>query len=154
MKRFLLGLVTATMFFSCSSDDSSGGSGSIAGNIYETWELRKKGVMAGNNPVLEDVSFMAPCTEYDRMTYSQNGIWTQRYYYGSGGSCSAYNDNGTFTYENGVIKHIEENEYHPEEGKYQILELTNTTMMYKYYDSYYEYYNENPWRVKYFVKAN
>lgn len=154
MKRILLSLVAATIVLSCSSDDSSGGSGSISGNIYGTWELRKEGVMVGNNPVLENMSFMAPCTEYDRMTYSQNGIWTQRYYYGSGGSCSVYSDNGTFTYENGVITHIEESEYYPGEGKYEIIELTNTRMVYKYYDSYYESYSENPWRVKYYVKAN
>lgn len=150
MKRILLCLVTATMFFSCSSDDSSGSSG----NIYGVWELQKRGVMVGDNPVLEDVSPIAPCTEYEKMIYSENGIWTQFYYYPSSGICTTYEDDGTFTYENGIITHIEENEYHPEEGKCHILELTNTKMVYKYYDSYYIQYGENPWRVKYFVKTN
>lgn len=152
MKKFLLGLVTATMFLSCSSDDSSGSSG----NIYGVWELQKRGVMVGDNPVLEDVTFMTPCTEYDRMIYSENGIWTQFYYYGYGGTCTKYEDDGTFTYENGIITYIEVNENpdYEEDGKCHIIELTNTTMMYKYYDPYYLQYNENPWRVFYYVRAN
>lgn len=149
MKRFLLGLVTATMFLSCSSDDSSDSSG----NIYGVWEERKRGVMVEDNPVLEDVTIAPACTEYDKMVYSENGVWTRIWYYGNT-YCTQYEEDGTFTYGNGVITRNRESGYLPGEGIDEIIELTNTTMMLKYYDSYYIQHNENPWRVSYYVKAN
>lgn len=60
MRKFLLSLVTATLFFSCSSDDSSGDSQNPSDDnpsqmtidntpITGTWEVRKKGSIASNN---------------------------------------------------------------------------------------------------------
>lgn len=151
MKKFITLLVLVGLSVSCSSssDDSSGNSR----NIYGVWEFRKQGVMVGDTPVLEDRPLETPCTEYDKMVYSENGIWTQFDYdnYPSG-TCTLFNDDGTFTFQDNIITHIEENQ-NPEygNGKYYILELTSTIMSYKYI-----FYGENgaEWRVKYFVKAD
>ncbi|MDY0090661.1 MAG: lipocalin family protein [Flavobacteriaceae bacterium] len=148
MKRFLLGLVAVTMFLSCSSDDSSDSSGSI----YGVWEHRKTGQMVGDNVVLEDIQIHANCTEYDKIVYSENGVVTTFEYIGYlGSSCYSNDYDDIFTYENGVITYIDDED--PDYViEYHIIELTNTTMMYKH--QYYQYGVGMIWLVDYFVRAN
>ncbi len=89
MKKFLILLLSMTLFTACSDDDDAT---SAEGNIVGTWFL----VEANNVPFALD-----DCTRQSNITFNADNTASSEFYSREGGECDFETDNGTWSNSSG-----------------------------------------------------
>lgn len=110
---------------SCSKDDDQETTIVIppaAPSIVGTWEFSKRGNIDANNVVTNLQDYYHPCTQKDYLSFTQNGVMTDRYY--SDNCVDFENNEYQYTLTNSNLSFS--NDFSV--GSYTVLEISATTL--------------------------